>query len=493
MAAFFQLGESYASRSLAAQRRPIDAESDASGIAAAASLSWACAAQGRVQPRRVLQSQPRTAGMTIFLLASSMLIVTALVVVTWPLWRWKRASDTARRDVDVVGRLMHQLKDLHAGGALTDEQFAASKIQLERRLIDALARADTTTTDASNGQRPRSLRLPLALAAFMLVVTAGGYWLVGSPRYLSINPGGPVSGMASQDTGTEAPPQPPHELTTAQIEDVVDKLATRLQSNPDDAKGWTMLARSRVALGQHDKAAEAFSRAERLLPRDADLLADHADALAMAHGRSLEGEPSELLRRALEIDPLHAKALALAGTAAFDRKDYKAAVRYWETLARTEPSDGPFAGQVRDGIAEARQLAGMPPAAASASGAAPAPAAKPVNATLSGTVTLASALAGKVSPDDVLFVFARAVDGPRMPVAIVRKRVSDLPLQFRLDDSMAMSPEANLSSVRRVIVGARISHSGNAMPQQGDLQGMTPVVQVGASGLRLEIDQVIAN
>ena len=135
----------------------------------------------------------------------------------------------------------------------------------------------------------------------------------------------------------------------------------------------------------------------------------------------------------------------------------------------------------------------MPPAAASASGAAAAQAASPVDATLSESLTPAPALAAKVSADDVLFVFARAVDGPRMPVAIVRKRVSDLPLQFRLDDSMAMSPAARLSRVRRVIVGARISHSGNAMPQRSDLQGTTQAIQVGASGPRLEIDQVIAN
>jgi cytochrome c-type biogenesis protein CcmH len=430
---------------------------------------------------------------TIFLLASSLLIATAVAVVTWPMWRARRAGRTLGRDVAVMGRQMHQLRELHAGGALSDEQFAASRIQLERRLVDALARAGDGAADGSSSRRTRSLRLALSLAVFVLVVTAGGYRLVGSPGDMSINPGDRSPGLASRDAQAEGSAQPPHELTEAQIADMVDKLATRLRSNPDDAKGWAMLARSRAALGQHDKAAEAFARAERLLPRDADLLADHADALAMAHGRSLEGEPSELLRRALEIDPHHAKALALAGTAAFDRKDYKAAVRYWETLSTTEPPDGPFAGQVRDGIAEARQLAGMPPVAASASGDAASKAPGPVDATLSGTVTLAPALAGKVSSDDVLFVFARAVDGPRMPVAIVRKRVSDLPLQFRLDDSMAMSPEANLSSVKRVIVGARISHSGNALPQQGDLQGSTPAVQVGASGLRLEIDQVVTN
>jgi cytochrome c-type biogenesis protein CcmH len=336
------------------------------------------------------------------------------------------------------------------------------------------------------------LRLPLALAAFVLVVTGTGYALIGSPHDLAIDPGDPQSAATPRDSPANAPSQAPHELTAAQIEDMVDKLAIRLQSNPDDANGWAMLARSRVALGQHDKAVEAFARAERLRPRDADLLADYADALAMAHGRNLEGEPATLLQRALEVDPHHAKALALAGTAAFDRKDYKAAVASWETLARTEPPDGPFAGQVRDGIAEARRLAGMPPASASAAGPGLATATVSAGASLSGTVTLAPALAGKVSPEDVLFVFARAVDGPRMPVAIVRKRVKDLPLEFTLDDSMAMSPAANLSSARRVIVGARVSRSGNAVPQPGDLQGSTPAVQVGATGLSLQIDQVVA-
>jgi cytochrome c-type biogenesis protein CcmH len=429
--------------------------------------------------------------MTIFLLASAFLLVTALAVMTWPFWRGRGTSATLQRDVDVMGRQLRQLKELHAGGALSDEQFAASKLQLERRLIDALVPAGTGTAD-SPGPPRRALRLSSALAGFVLLVTAGGYALVGSPGHLAVSPGDAAAALVASDAATSAPTGVPHELTPAQIEDMVDKLAARLQANPDDAPGWMMLARSRVALGQHAKAVEAFVRAERLLPRDPDLLADYADALAMAHGRSLEGEPSELLRRALAVDPHHAKALALAGTAAFDRKDYRAAVRYWETLAQTEPSDGPFAGQVRDGIAEARQLAGMPPAASPPASAA-APVAAGVDATLSGTVTLAPALADKVSPDDVVFVFARAVDGARMPVAIVRKRVRDLPLDFRLDDSMAMSPAANLSSSRRVVVGARISRSGNAMPQAGDLQGWTPAVDVGAAGLRVEINQAVPN
>ncbi len=426
--------------------------------------------------------------MTLFLLASALLLVTAVAIVTWPVWRRPGSGIPLHRDVDVMGRQLRQLRQLHAGGALTDEQFVASKAQLERRLVDALVPTEDNASQHASRIR-RLLRLPLALALFMLVVTGGGYWLVGSPRHLGVGPGHPAADEAAQDTAADAASPAPHELTAVQIGEMADKLAARLKSNPDDAQGWTMLARSRVALGQHAKAVEAFERAERLRPRDADLLADYADALAMSQGRSLEGAPAALLRRALEIDPHHAKALALAGTAAFDRKDYAQAVRDWETLAQFEPPGGPFAGQVRDGIAEARRLGGLPPAPASA----PAADLQPGAATIAGTVTLAPALAGRASPDDVLFVFARAVDGPRMPVAIVRKRVKDLPLQFTLDDSMAMSPDAKLSSVRRVIVGARVSHSGNAVPQEGDLQGSTPAVDVGASGLRLEINQAVAN
>ena len=427
--------------------------------------------------------------MTIFLLASAGLLLVALAVLTWPLLHAPGSGRALRREVDVAGRQLRQLQELHAGGALTHEQFVQSRTALERRLVEALVPSDTR---AAPGAPPRSRRLALVLAGFMLAVTAGGYWFIGSPGHLAVGPGQFAPDMAPRDASADGSQAAPHDLAPAQVQAMVDQLAARLATHPEDAQGWTMLARSRVALGQHDKAVEAFVRAERLRPDDPDLLADHADALAMAHGRNLEGEPMALLQQALRIAPHHAKALALAGTAAFDRKDYRQAVQLWETLASVEPPDGPFASQVRDGIAEARQLAGMPAAPASAPASAAGGAAAPLAATLSGTVTLAPALAARAAPGDVLFVFARAVDGPRMPVAIVRKHVSDLPLAFTLDDGMAMAPEASLSSVRRVVVGARISHSGNAVPREGDLQGSTPVVDVGASGLHIEIDQVVA-
>jgi cytochrome c-type biogenesis protein CcmH len=233
----------------------------------------------------------------------------------------------------------------------------------------------------------------------------------------------------------------------------------------------------------------AFKQALALKPDDPNLLADFADALAVVNGRNLEGEPGKLIARALEVDPNNLKALSLAGTAAFLRKDFAGALRHWEKLAQVAP-DSDFARQIQGGIDEARRLAGGP-APGTPAQAPPQPAAKTAAASVSGTVTLSKQLAGKAAPDDTVFVFARAAEGSRVPLAILRKQVKDLPLKFTLDDSMAMSPAAKLSGSPKVIVGARVSRSGGALAQPGDLQGLSAPVDVGSSGLAIEIGQVV--
>jgi cytochrome c-type biogenesis protein CcmH len=219
------------------------------------------------------------------------------------------------------------------------------------------------------------------------------------------------------------------------------------------------------------------------------LLADYADALAMSQGRSFAGKPMELVRAALKIDPNQWKALAMAGSEAFDRKDYKAAVEYWQRVQDTTPAESPIRQRIQGSIDEARSLAGMPPVVAQAqrSGAASPSEARSV----SGTVTLSPALASKVRPDDSVFVFARPADGSRMPVAVVRARVSELPLRFTLDDSRAMAPTAKISALNEVMVNARVSRSGNAIPASGDLEGATEKVKVGTQGMSLVIDRAI--
>ena len=327
----------------------------------------------------------------------------------------------------------------------------------------------------ADGEAPRSpLPMLAGLSSFVVVLLGAGYLLVGAPLALD-----PSVRSAATNSGAE--------ITYEQIEAMTQKLADRLKQQPNDVKGWTMLGRSYSVMGRHADAVPAFKQAMTLQPDDANLLTDYADALAVVNGRNLEGEPSKLIARALEFDPNNLKALSLAGTAAFLRKDFAGALRHWDKLAQVAP-DSDFTRQIQRGVDEARRQAGVtaPVAQAQAPGMAASAA-----ASVSGTVTLSKQLARKAAPDDTVFVFARAAEGSRVPLAILRKQVKDLPLKFTLDDSMAMSPAARLSGSPKVIVGARVSKSGGALAQPGDLQGLSAPVAVGSTGLSIEISQVV--
>jgi cytochrome c-type biogenesis protein CcmH len=315
----------------------------------------------------------------------------------------------------------------------------------------------------------------------------------------------PDAGGEVADGATAAPPVNAASADAlaqaeARISGMVDRLAERLKTRPDDAEGWQMLGRSYATLGKHGQAIGAYETALRLRPDEPTLLAELAFSAAIANRRVGGADSAQLLQRALKLDPHNPKALALAGTLSLERKDYQGAVQHWEQLARTEPPDSPLGKQIQASIAQARQLAGsqsalMPVANdALASIATSTPATRAAAAgTVSGTVTLAPALRGRVAPEDTLFVFARAVNGSRMPLAVLRKQVKDLPLRFTLDDSLAMSPAAKLSGAANVVVGARISKSGKAGAQEGDLQGHLPAVALGTGNLKLEISEVVTN
>jgi cytochrome c-type biogenesis protein CcmH len=230
------------------------------------------------------------------------------------------------------------------------------------------------------------------------------------------------------------------------------------------------------------EANGAYKKAVELRPQDADLLADYAESLALAAGRALVGEPTRLLDRALKLEPRNTKVLTLSGSAAFERKDYKAAIGYWETVLKQPGVGGELAQALQKGIAESRaHLTGKPVAAA--------PAGKE---RVTGVVNLDDSLKSKVRPDDTLFVFARAATGPRMPLAIVKIKVADLPYKFSFDDSMAMMPEMKLSQFADIVIGARVSKSGGATPQAGDLEGNSDKVKPGRTGVRVTIDRAVA-
>ncbi len=361
-------------------------------------------------------------------------------------------------------------------------------------------------------RRAGSLELPrttivlgAGLALFVVIVVAGGYTWLGATQHLAVGPEAQASGESAESA--VAPPviaSSPDALAQAEarISGMVDRLAERLKGRPDDAEGWQMLGRSYAALGKHGQAVAAYETALNLRPDEPTLLAELAFSAAITNRRVGGADSTQLLQRALKLDPRNPKALALAGTLSLERKDYQGAVQYWEQLARIEPPDSPFGKQIRMSIAQARQLAGsrvaLMPAADDALASISAPTATTratetttAAGTIGGTVTLAPALQGRVSPDDTLFVFARTVNGSRMPLAVLRKQVKDLPLRFTLDDSLAMSPAAKLSGATQVVVGARITKSGKAIAQDGDLQGQLPAVALGSTNLKLEIGNVV--
>jgi len=411
--------------------------------------------------------------MTAFFTVAALLVLVALAWVLVPLMR-VRATSGIERDASNVEILRDQLGELDrdlAAGTLSKAQYGQAREEIERRVLE-----DTAPSDATVASAGRDGRWTAVLLAIAIPIAAG-------LLYLQLGNLGAFSPQASEAQG------PQHAMTQDEIEGLVAKLEARLRERPDP-EGYVILARSYMVMQRFPQAVAAYERAGDVMLQNPDLLADYADASAAAAGGDLSGKPLELVKRALALDPNHVKSLALAGTEAFNRKDYKTAVDYWERMRSLVPTDSQFGQTVVASIAEARQLGGLDGAPAPA-----APPASPVAAAggghVTGVVTLDPAIAGKADPNDTVFIFARAANGPRMPLAILKRQVKDLPVQFKLDDSMAMTPAMKLSSFPEVVVGARVSKTAQAAPQSGDLEGLSGTIKVGATDVAIVIDKIL--
>lgn len=428
--------------------------------------------------------------MTGFLMMTGTMIALALAFVLLPLTRQRKTEGGMPHFQSNLLIHRDQLKQLQAdrdNGTLSAAEFESEQAELGKRVVeDALA----TLKDSPSVNPKSNGRWVAVMIAVLLPASAVGLYLkLGSPAAIApeVKPVVAASSAAQKS---------PHGMSFDQIRASAEELAARLEGNPGDGEGWATLARSHNVLGRFAEAATAYEKAVSLLPADAQLLADYADALAMSQGQKLDGKPFEIIKQALKTDPANLKALALAGTAAFEQKDYREAANYWEKVVQTAPADSEFARSIGSSLEEARALAEgrqpvaalpeiMPPANPAAMGQAAGA------ATLSGTVSLAPQLAARVKPNDTVFIFARAEKGPRMPLAILNKTFRDLPMTFTLDDSSAMAPGMKLSGAGSVMVVARISRSGNATAQSGDLEGVVGPVKPGSKDIQLKIDRVL--
>ncbi|MDP3520778.1 MAG: c-type cytochrome biogenesis protein CcmI [Hydrogenophaga sp.] len=364
-----------------------------------------------------------------------------------------------------------QLNDDLRLGKLDDTEHARSRDELMQRMLE----------DEAGARQPRPARhLPAtggtawALVWGLPLLVLAVYSFTGNPQAVNWRAAEGDDNMGRAEM--------------RDVEEMIGQMAQRLRQGgnqpPDEAaQAWAMVAQSYAGLQRFADAEQAYARASELEPRQPQWLADRADMLAMANGQRTEGEPERLVQRALLLDPTHLKSLALAGSMAYQRQDMVAALDHWRR-ARAQATEGSgFASELDRSIAAAQASARKQPVPV---------ATEPATATgINGTVRLSPALAQRVSPSDSVFVLVRAIDGPRVPLAVTRHTVADLPLRFELNDSQAMTPEMKLSRFERVEVLVRISRSGNAIPRSGDLFAQSAVVTPRSQGLALVVDREV--
>ena len=400
--------------------------------------------------------------MIAFLAAAALLLAVTFLLLFLP-FRRKAATATASRQQINTAIYRDQLAELDrdlAAGALSEADHRQAKEELQSRLLE-----DSSESERILAKPAYPKKTMLALAVLIPVAAAGFYLLLGNPD------------------GLKAEAQ--HRVTADEVERMVAGLAARLEKDPNNQEGWVMLGRSYRVMRRFPEAAQAYDRAGQLVQDNPKLLAEYADAIIAGTG-SFEGKPMELINRAIKLDPDNVEAHWLLGTAHFEAGRYAQAVAEWERVQRVLPADSEDAQSIAGSIAEARAKGGLKAPPAGKIAAAPAGSKR-----VSGRVDLAPAVKANAAPGDTVMVVARSVGGAPMPVAVLRATVADLPLDFVLDDSLAILPDNRISGADRVTIDARVSKSGQAKLQKGDLQSAPQTVKVGAANLRLVVDQVL--
>ena len=463
--------------------------------------------------------------MFIFFLCAVVLVVLALGFILPAMLGTHSTALTDQQDhnIAIARERLAQLKVDLANNTVTDEDYQETKRELEQTLADDLHDADA--------QSPTAQQNPLwtiVIALGVPVIATGLYLGVGTPATITEQLPVQVAQTphATQNTQSAQNPQSGQSATpeqqVASVEAMVGNLAQRLEQNPDDAEGWMMLARSYSIMGQHDDAISAYETLHQLVGDQPEVLAQYAGALIVANQGAVNTQAQDFLTRALAINQNEPRALWLSGIVAQQQGDSAEALRLWRHLETLlEPGSEPLSNlqqmiaqveqetpnstapttQTQNQAQTASDTQAQTGSTTQAQTQAQTPTENQTSDTTSTTssaasitvnVALSAALSEHAAPDDTVFIFARATQGPPMPLAVVRKQVKDLPIQVTLDDAMAMIAEMSLSKFEQVTVGARISKTGNALPQSGDLQGLTgPVSVTDNNTTNVTIDEIV--
>ncbi|QWD90360.1 c-type cytochrome biogenesis protein CcmI [Polynucleobacter sp. MWH-Braz-FAM2G] len=391
-----------------------------------------------------------------FLIPAFLLLVLVLVLLLRPYIFPAKTKATSRRQMNaaIYREELDKLEAEHQSGVIASTDYEIAHAEMRQRLFQDTVEEDDQEVSGS------TKKTAIGLCLFIV--------LLSSVLYFSL---GDVVRVAERNS--EKP------LTQEGVEKMVAEFAAKMEKDPGNLKGWAMLARSYRILGRNEDAAKAYARAGDYIESDPQLLADYADVLATNANGSFAGKPLQLINKALKLDPNNLMALWLSGTADYNSGNYKAAVLVWEKLAQLLPPNTDESRAIGESIAQARSKGGLTPS-------------KPVVAngkTISGKIELSSALKSKVKPDDIVLVIARK-PGERMPVAVLKVAAAAFPMSFTLNDTLAMNPSAPLSQLSEVSVEVRISKTGMAKAEAGDLISSAKTIPVGATNVRLLVDQV---
>jgi cytochrome c-type biogenesis protein CcmH len=394
--------------------------------------------------------------MTSFLIAVFLLLVLVLVLLLRPFIFPPKNEATSRRQMNaaIYREELDKLDAERATGAINDVDYEIVHAEIRQRLFQDTNEEDDRSVMGS------SKKTIIGLCIFIVLLSSGLYLTLGD-----------ASRIAEQNA------QQP--MTQEGVEKMVNEFAAKMDKDPGNLKGWAMLARSYRVLGRNEEAAKAYERAGNFIDSDPQLLADYADTLAANNNGNFAGKPLQLINRALQLDPNNLMALWLSGTASYAAGNYKAAVQTWEKLAQQLPPGTEEARSIAESIAQARTKGGLKventPATSSKS--------------ISGKIELSANLKFSLKPGDIVMVIARK-PGERMPVAVLRVPVADFPMSFSLTDALAMNPSAPLSQLSEASIEVRISKTGMAKPEAGDLISSAQTVKLGTKNVVLLVDQI---
>ncbi|MFK8068184.1 MAG: c-type cytochrome biogenesis protein CcmI [Gammaproteobacteria bacterium] len=412
--------------------------------------------------------------MTVFLISIVVMIIVAFVLILPPLFRKNfhidQESIQNEQNLAIGREHLSELKKELDSGRIDKTQFEQARSELEIELSQVMTTASETTNGIDDQNRTNNTALIFLLLMGLPIISIAIYLQTGSLTALDVE---------LQKTEQALSEQSPD------IETMVAELAERLESDPNDGESWSMLGKSYVAMNRFSEAREAFSKAYEILGDNVPLLADYADSIGRSRGSDLTGDAKPLIVRGLEVDPDYPKLRWLAGMLAYQEQEYQKVSEFLQPILMQTKPGSEVHESLKRLIAEAQSQS---------KGSSVSTQDKTVhsNASLQVKVSLDGKLSDQVHAEDTVFVFAKAVQGPPIPLAVAKIKVSKLPTTVILDDSMAMRPDLKISAHQRVTISARISKSGNAIAASGDLEAKPVEVDVETlKAVGILIDRVL--